>query len=96
MKRRVRRDKNIIFDLSLNKSKIFECQVSLLFLFLNDKKLSPHIDQISEHINYSNQKIYYHDQMIKVIVKLGIKKCKNNNNSTCQLNYIQNFLSMYF
>ena len=30
--------------------------------------------------------------MSKMIVNLGIKKCKNNNNSTCQLNHLQNYL----
>ena len=38
--------------------------------------------QISEHINLSNHKIHYHDQMRKVIVNLGSKKGKNKNNFT--------------
>ena len=56
-KRRVRRNKNIILDILLNKSKSFEWQVSLLFFVINDKKLSSHMAQISEHVNSSNQKI---------------------------------------
>ena len=47
--------KNIL-GLFFNKSKSFECQVSLLFFVINNKKLSSHMAQISEHINYSNQK----------------------------------------
>ena len=39
-KQKVHCQKNIILDLLLNKSKSFECQVSLLFFFLNSKKLS--------------------------------------------------------
>ena len=34
----------------------------------------------------------YHDQMRKLIFNLGSKKCENNNNSTCQLNPLQNSL----
>ena len=56
-KRRVRRNKNIILDLLLNKSKSFEWQVPLLFFVINDTKLSSHMYQISEHINLSNKKI---------------------------------------
>ena len=36
--------------------------------------------QISEHINYSNQKIHCYDQMIKIIGDLGSTRVKNNNN----------------
>ena len=64
------------------------------FFVLNDKKLSSHIDQISEHINYSNQKIHSYDQMRKMIVNLGTKKCENNNKSTCQLSHLHNLLLM--
>ena len=46
----------------------------------------------SEHINYSNQKMHSYDKMIKMIVNLGSNKCKNNNNPTCQLSHINNFL----
>ena len=44
--------------------------------------------QISEHINSSNHNIFSYDQMIKMIVNLGSKKCKNNNTFTCQLTRI--------
>ena len=47
---------------------------------------------ISEHINSSNCKIYSHDQMSKMIVNLGSKKCENNNNSTCRLGSLHNSL----
>ena len=60
------------------------------FFVLNDKKLSSHIDQISEHINYSNQKIHSYDQMRKMIVNLGSKKYENRNDPTCQLYHLQN------
>ena len=39
--------------------------------------------QISEHINSSNNKMYFYDQMSKIIVNLGSKKCKNNDTFTC-------------
>ena len=52
------------------------------------------MDQIIEHTNYLNHKIHSYNQMIKNIVNLGSKKCKNNNNSTCQLNHPQNLLLM--
>ena len=42
VKRRVRRHKNTILDLLLNKSNSFEYQVSMFFS-LNDKKLSSHM-----------------------------------------------------
>ena len=50
--------------------------------------------QISEHANYSNHKIHYYDQMIKMIVNLGIKNCEDNNNCTFQLNHTHNSLLM--
>ena len=34
------------------------------------------MDQISEHINPSNHKMHYYDQMINMIVKLGSNKVK--------------------
>ena len=83
--------KNIILDLLLKKSKNFEWQVSLLF-FLNNKKSSSHVDQISKHINSSNQNIHSYEQMIKIIVNLLCNKCKNNNTSYFQLTRIQNYL----
>ena len=58
----VRRHENIIFDLLLNKSKIFEWQISLLYYVLNDKKLSSNLAQISEQINSANQKIHSYYQ----------------------------------
>ena len=76
-------------DLLLNKSKSFEWWVSLLFLFINDTKLSSHVAQISEHINSSNRKIHSNDQMVKIIVNLSNTKWKNNNNSTGHLDHIQ-------
>ena len=45
-----------------------------IIFFLNYNKLSSHMDQISEHINYSNHKMYSYDQMRKIIANLGIKK----------------------
>ena len=50
--------------------------------------------RISEHINSSNHKIYSYDQIRKMIVNLGSKKCQNNKNSTCQLNRLRNSLLM--
>ena len=48
----------------------------------------------SEHINSSNQKNHYYDQMGKRIVNLSNNKYKNNNNSTCHINHIQKSLLM--
>ena len=76
------------FGLVLNKSKSFNGQVSLLFFVLNKKKLSSHMDQISEKFNSSNHKTHSCDQMIKMIVNLGSKKGENNNNSSPQLIYL--------
>ena len=47
-KQRVHHQNNVILDLLLNKSKSFEFQESLLCFVLNNKKLSSHMDQISE------------------------------------------------
>ena len=52
------------------------------------------MDQTSEHINSSNNKINFHDQMRKIIVNLVSKKYENNNTSTCQLTRLHNFLFM--
>ena len=52
------------------------------------------MSHISEEINSSNKKIHAYDQIIKMIVKLGSKKCEDNNNSTCQLIRLQNLLFM--
>ena len=67
-KRRVFCHKNIILDLLLNESNSFEWEVSLLFFVLDDNKLSSHMAQISEQINYSNKKIHSYDQISKIIV----------------------------
>ena len=66
----------------------------IVIFVLNYKQLSSHMDQISEHINSSNNKIHSYDQMSKIVVNLVSKKCENNNNSTCQINRLQNFLLM--
>ena len=79
-----------ILDLLLNKSNSFELQLSLLFFILNEKTLSQHMDQISEHINSSNKFFYSHDQTRKMIVNWGSNIWKNNNNSTCQLSRLHN------
>ena len=60
------------------------------YFFLNDNKLSSRMAQISEHINSSNHKIYSHDQMSKMVVNLGSKKCENRNTYPLQLTHIQN------
>ena len=60
----------------------------------NYKKLSSNMAHISEHCNSSNHKIHSYDQMSKIIVNLGSNKCKKNNISYCQLNRLQNSLSM--
>ena len=63
--------------------------------FINDKKLSSHMAQISEHINSSNHNIHYYDQMGKMIINLGNIKCKNNNNnSKFHINHVQKYLLM--
>ena len=66
--------------------------VIIVIFALNDKKLSPHMDHISEQINYSNHKTQSYDQMSKIIVNLGSNKFKNNDTSTCQLTRTQNLL----
>ena len=90
-KRRICRQKNIILDLLLKKLKSFEWQESLL-IFLNNKKLSSNMVQISEHINSSNHKIHSYDQMREIIVNLGSNKGKNNNNNSPQLTCLQSSL----
>ena len=44
--------------------------------FLNDKKLSSNLAQISEHNNSSNRKIHFYDQMINMTVNLDINAGK--------------------
>ena len=51
-KRRVRHNKNIILDLLLNKLKIFLMAGMIVIFVINYKKLSSHMAQISESINY--------------------------------------------
>ena len=48
----------------------------IIFLIINDTKLSSHMAQISDNINSSNHKIHSHTQMGKMIVNLSNKKCK--------------------
>ena len=43
----------------------------IVIFVLSDKTFLSHISQISEHINYSNQKIHLYYQMSKIIVNLG-------------------------
>ena len=57
-----------------------------------DTKLSSHMDQINEHINSSNHKIYSYDQIGGMIVNLVNNKCENNNNSACQIISLENEL----
>ena len=57
-------------------------------------KLSSHMYQISEHINFSNHKIHSHDQMGKLILNLSNKKCEENNKSTGHINNVQKLLLM--
>ena len=40
---------------------------------MNENKPSFHMDQISQHINYTNRKIDSYDQMIKVIVTYVVR-----------------------
>ena len=57
--------------------------INVIF-FLNDKKLSSHMAQISEHINFSSKNIPSYDKIIRIIVNLGSKTVKNNDNSSLQ------------
>ena len=52
------------------------------------------MDQISEYIHSSNQKIHSYDQMGKMIVNLSNNKCENNNKYTGHLIQIQKSLLM--
>ena len=51
------------------------------FLFviyvMNESKLLSHMDQISQHNNYTNHQIHSYDQMSKMIVTLESKKVGN-------------------
>ena len=46
----------------------------IVIFFLKDNKLSSNMDQISEHINSSNNKIHSYDKISKIILNLGSKK----------------------
>ena len=46
----------------------------IYFLVFNKKKLSSHMDQISQNVNTTNHKIHFHDQMSKIIASLGINE----------------------
>ena len=59
--------------------------VSFFVIFLNDKKITSHIDQINEHMNPTNYKINSYDKTRKMIVDLCSNKGNNNENSSTQL-----------
>ena len=63
-----------------------------IIFYIHDKKLSAHINQISECINSCNHKIHSYAQMIKMVINLGSNKCEEKYNSTCQINHLQNLL----
>ena len=63
----------------------------IVIFFINGKKLSSHMAQISEKLT-SQIKNPLPWSSEKNDFNLGSKKCKNNNNSTCQINHIQFFL----
>ena len=66
----------------------------MLFFVLNGNKLSSHMAHISEHINFSNQNIPSYDKMIRIIVNLGIRTVKNNDNSSLQHTHLNKSLLM--
>ena len=66
----------------------------ILFSFLNEKKLSPHMAQTSQNINTKNHTIHYHNHKIKMIVKLGINKGDNIENYSPQMYCLHNSLLM--
>ena len=61
-------------DLILNKPNILNVRFLSPLYFLNGRKLSSHMDGISEHPNYKNHKTNSYDQIIKMIVNLVSKK----------------------
>ena len=61
---------------------------------MNESKFSSHMDQISQHNNYTNHQIHSYDQMSKMIVTLESKKAGNNDNSSNKLGCLQNSLIM--
>ena len=50
--------------------------------------------QISEHINISSKKIPSYDKITRIIVNLGSKTVKNNDNSSIQHTHIKKPLLM--
>ena len=66
----------------------------LCYFFLNDKKITSHKAQISQHIFSTNHKINSYNQMIKIIVTLGSKRGDNNDNSYLQISFPHNSLIM--
>ena len=52
------------------------------------------MDHISEYNNSLNKKILSHDQISKMVVNLGSKKCDDKYNSKCQLTCLHNLLVM--
>ena len=58
---------------------------TIVIFFLNDKKLSSNMNQISEYINDSNQNIHSYDKMNKIIVNLGSKKYKTKKTTHANL-----------
>ena len=61
---------------------------------LDDKKLSSHMYQISQHINTTNRKLHSYNQMSRKIVNLGVKKVDKNDNLFPKVMNIQNYLLM--
>ena len=66
----------------------------MLFFVVDDKKLSSHMPQISEHINSSNKKTHSYDQMRKMVVNLGSNKVRNNDSYSPHITCLHNFLPM--
>ena len=48
------------------------------------------MDQISEYINFPNQKIHSYDKMRNIVFNLGSKKGENNENYSPQLTCLKN------
>ena len=64
----------------------------IVFPLINVNILSSHMDQISQHINYSNHKIHSYYQIRMIIVNLSIKKGDKNYDSHPKLIHTQNTL----
>ena len=52
------------------------------------------MDNISQHINYSNQKIQSYDKMSKIILNLGSNQGDKNDDSSTKITHLQNKLLM--